>query len=118
MSGQKNERIPRATTTNARVFLLIPSGFIIREGRGGLCSGKYGVPNRISMVARLPVFRTDDCSAMGNQQAVQVAAGQPCHSIGCWRKIAWLLKNSLSRNPQKLDRVRMPYKRFSLVAWT
>src|SRR5438309_11994618 len=26
---------------------------------------------------------------------------------------SWLLKNSLSRNPQKLDRVRMPYKRFS-----
>jgi len=28
----------------------------------------------------------------------------------------WVLKNSLSRNPQKLDSVRMPYKRFSLVA--
>ena len=28
----------------------------------------------------------------------------------------WLLKNSLSRNPQKLDSVRMPYKRFSPVA--
>src|SRR5438445_2550936 len=34
------------------------------------------------------------------------------------REQPWLLKNSLSRNPQKLDRVRMPYKRFSLVAWT
>jgi hypothetical protein len=29
-----------------------------------------------------------------------------------------LLKDSLSRNLQKLDRVRMPYKRFSLIAWT
>jgi hypothetical protein len=28
----------------------------------------------------------------------------------------WLLKNSLSKNPQKLDRVRMPYKRFVGVA--
>jgi hypothetical protein len=28
----------------------------------------------------------------------------------------WLLKNSLSKNPQKLDRVRMPYKRFAGVA--
>jgi hypothetical protein len=30
----------------------------------------------------------------------------------------WLLKNSLPTNPQKLDRVRMPYKRFSLVGYT
>jgi hypothetical protein len=33
-----------------------------------------------------------------------------------WRLQAWLLKNSLSKNPQKLDRVRMPYKRFAGVA--
>jgi hypothetical protein len=30
----------------------------------------------------------------------------------------WLLKNSLSRNRQKLERVRMPYKRFSRVCYT
>ena len=24
----------------------------------------------------------------------------------------WLSKNSLDKNPQKIDRVRMPYKRF------
>jgi hypothetical protein len=29
-----------------------------------------------------------------------------------WREQAWLLKNSLSKKQQKLDRVRMPYKRF------
>jgi hypothetical protein len=28
---------------------------------------------------------------------------------------AWLLKNSLSANSRKTDRVRMPYKRFSLL---
>jgi hypothetical protein len=27
-----------------------------------------------------------------------------------------LLKNSIPKNPQKLDRVRMPYKRFAGVA--
>jgi hypothetical protein len=27
----------------------------------------------------------------------------------------WVLKNSLARKPQKNDRVRMPYKRFSLL---
>jgi hypothetical protein len=31
-------------------------------------------------------------------------------------QIVWLLKNSLSKNPRKLDRVRMPYKRFAGVA--
>jgi len=30
----------------------------------------------------------------------------------------WLLKNSFSRNLQKSLRVRMPYKRFSLVGYT
>jgi len=28
----------------------------------------------------------------------------------------WLLKNSLPKNPQKLVRVRMPYKRFTGAA--
>ncbi len=35
-----------------------------------------------------------------------------------WREIPWLLKNSFSRNRQKSDRVRMPYKRFSLFSYT
>ena len=30
----------------------------------------------------------------------------------------WLLKNSLARKPQKKDRVRMLYKRLSLLGWT
>jgi len=30
-------------------------------------------------------------------------------------KRLWLLKNSLSSNPQKLDRVRMPCERLSLL---
>jgi hypothetical protein len=42
----------------------------------------------------------------------------PRSEIDCWCNQAWLLKNSLHRSPQKLDRVRMPYKRFSLIAWT
>ena len=35
----------------------------------------------------------------------------------CW-EILWLLKNSLTRNLQKLDRVRKLYKRFFSVSWT
>jgi hypothetical protein len=31
-------------------------------------------------------------------------------------KRAGLLKNSVRKNPQKLDRVRMPYKRFAGIA--
>jgi hypothetical protein len=28
----------------------------------------------------------------------------------------WVLKNSLCQNPRKIDRVRIPYKRFVVVA--
>jgi hypothetical protein len=35
-----------------------------------------------------------------------------------WFYYPWLLKNSLCKNPQKIDHVRMPYKRFVGVAWT
>src|SRR5438105_2150841 len=54
----------------------------------------------------------------GSRHARKFILGTGWRGRHSWRKQAWLLKNSLSRNPQKLDRVRMPYKRFSLVAWT
>jgi hypothetical protein len=38
-------------------------------------------------------------------------------TVNC-REQAWLLKNSLTQNLQKLDRVRKLYKRFFLVSWT
>jgi hypothetical protein len=34
------------------------------------------------------------------------------------REQEWLLKNSLTRNLQKLDRIRKLYKRFFPVSWT
>ena len=34
------------------------------------------------------------------------------------REQGWLLKNSLTRNLQKLDRVRKLYKRFFSASWT
>ena len=43
----------------------------------------------------------------------------PLHSqTRSWCNRLWLLKNSLPRNARKLDRVRMPYKRFSPISDT
>src|SRR6266566_3898809 len=53
-------------------------------------------------------------SGMGADIVMESLHSRP----GSERNRLCLLKKSLSRNPQKLDRVRMPYKRFSLVAWT
>jgi hypothetical protein len=38
--------------------------------------------------------------------------------VGNWSNRLWVLKKSLSRNARKLDRVRMPYKRFSPISDT
>jgi hypothetical protein len=47
---------------------------------------------------------------------VSTAISSRAEAILSWCNRLWVLKNSLARKPQKNDRVRMLYKRFSLLA--
>ena len=54
-----------------------------------------------------PIWQLNEVLTVENPHyTITVTTGFECNGL-------WLLKNSLGRNPQKKDRVRMPYKRLS-----
>jgi hypothetical protein len=62
-------------------------------------------------------------AACHTQKGGRGSGGRGRHGPSCGQILnecnrLWLLKNSLARNPQKKDRVRMPYKQLSLLACT